>query len=69
MKITLIIEQTFDVDADTLVEAFAWLREDNFPTSEKLLAVKNELGEDITGQWRKCEEPARTAIPLSDAEE
>ena len=53
MKITLVIEQSFDIDAGTLLRAYTLLREGYFPTSEILLEVRDKLGHDITERWRK----------------
>jgi hypothetical protein len=53
VKITLIVQQTFDIEATTLLQAYHVLREGYFPTSELLLAVTDERGQDITERWRK----------------
>jgi hypothetical protein len=53
MKITLIVQQTFDIGADTLLQAHRALRDGYFPESEILLAVKDERGKEITERWRK----------------
>jgi hypothetical protein len=53
MKITLVIEQSFDIEATTLLQAYHVLREGYFPTSELLLAVTDERGQDITERWHK----------------
>ena len=56
MKIVLIVQQTFDIEASTLLQAHCFLREGCFPSGELLLAVKDEIGHDITEQWGKCAE-------------
>jgi len=53
MKITLIIQQNFEIEADTLLQARDALREVWFPITETLLAVKDETGTDITEKWRQ----------------
>ena len=53
MKITLIVQQTFDIEANTVPQAYHLLHEGYFPTSELLLAVKDESGHDITEQWQR----------------
>ena len=53
MKLTLIVQQNFDIDAETLLQAHDCLREGEFPTSEMLLSVRDELGHDISEKWRK----------------
>jgi hypothetical protein len=53
MRITLVIEQSFDIEAGTLLQAYHCLREGYFPTIEILLEVKDERGQDITERWRK----------------
>jgi hypothetical protein len=52
MRITLVIEQSFDIEADTLLQAYHCLREGCFPIGELLLEVRDERGHDITEQWR-----------------
>jgi hypothetical protein len=52
MKITLVIEQSFDIEVGTLLQAYTILREGYFPTSELLLKVRDERGHDITERWR-----------------
>jgi hypothetical protein len=51
MKITLIVQQTFDIDAGSLRQAYNWLREGLFPTEEILLTVIDERRHDITEEW------------------
>ena len=53
MNITLILQQNFKIEADTLRQAHACLLEVWFPVSEILLAVKDEAGKDITEEWRQ----------------
>jgi hypothetical protein len=56
MKIQFIIQQTFEIEADTLLQAHASLREVWFPITEMLLAVKDQTGNDITAKWRQLTE-------------
>lgn len=56
MKVTLIIQQIFDIEADTLLQVYYRLREGYFPTSENLLAVRDELSQDITEMWHELTE-------------
>jgi hypothetical protein len=56
MKITLIVQQTFDIDAASLGQARRWLREGPFRTEEILLAVIVKRGHDITEEWRKWQD-------------
>ena len=53
MRITLVIEQSFDIEADTLLQAYHCLREGYFPIGELLLEVRDERGHDITKRWHK----------------
>jgi hypothetical protein len=53
MRITLIVQQTFDIKARTLLQAHRALRDGWHPESEILLAVNDERGHDITKRWHK----------------
>jgi hypothetical protein len=53
MRITLVIEQSFDIEAGTLLQAHHILRDGWHPERELLLEVKDERGHDITERWHK----------------
>ena len=59
MRIVIIVQQTFDIEAATLLQAHCLLREGCFPSGELLLAVKDEIGHDITEEWRQWADKAQ----------
>jgi hypothetical protein len=59
MRITLVIEQSFDIEVGTLLQAYTILRQGYFPTSELLLKVRDERGLDITAAWQELTKKMR----------
>jgi hypothetical protein len=59
MRISLIVQQTFDIEVNTLAQAHRVLRDGYFPENEIMLAVKDEQGHDITERWQELTKKMR----------